>query len=125
MGGQQKERSGRTDARKTSEPHSGRSESERPAPDGSGGAKSPGRVVFDSRGNPIWEWENADDGTSLLLKRLENDALELEPTRPVRTPAKAGGGKPAKGSVNLGRTSPSQEGPSEDEAGGFDPYNRS
>jgi hypothetical protein len=47
-------------------------------------AKPPGRVEFDSRGNSVWRWEAGEgDSTSILLKSLENDALQLEPTRPV------------------------------------------
>lgn len=51
----------------------------------------PGRVTVDQRGHSVWQWEGMDtDSTSLLLKRLENDALELEPTRSVPTPGGTG-----------------------------------
>lgn len=47
---------------------------------------APRRIVFDRRGNPVWEWSAEEgDSTSVLLRKLDNDALALEPTR--RTPA--------------------------------------
>jgi hypothetical protein len=59
-----------------------------------------GHVVIDSRGRNVWQWKDAEvDSTSLVLKRLENDALELEPTRkvPIQKPpaegAERGGGR--------------------------------
>src|SRR4029079_9975634 len=43
-----------------------------------------GRVEFDSRGNSVWRWaRDVLDSTSILLKRLENKDLALEPTQTV------------------------------------------
>ena len=43
-----------------------------------------GRVEFDSRGNSVWRWaRDVLDSTSILLKRLENKDLSLEPTQKV------------------------------------------
>jgi hypothetical protein len=107
-----------------------------------------GHVVVDSRGRNVWQWKDAEvDSTSLVLKRLENDALELEPTRKVpvqkpptehaervasrpeqasrRRPTKAGRDparypeRPARVRLSVGEPSGSDVG------GGFDPYNRS
>jgi len=48
------------------------------------GEQPAGRVEFDSRGNSVWRWaRDALDSTSILLKRLENKDLALEPTRKV------------------------------------------
>jgi|SRR5690606_17660516 len=80
-----------------------------------------GRVEFDSRGNSVWRWKRQDgekDSTSVLLKRLENTELSLEPTRSLRI---------AKGKAGPGRDRAAEgRGPAlEDErtGGGFDPYN--
>jgi hypothetical protein len=44
-----------------------------------------GGVVIDSRGRNVWQWKDEQlDSTSIVLKRLENDALQLEPTRRVK-----------------------------------------
>lgn len=47
-----------------------------------------GRVKFDSRGNPIWEWQTAPgvfetDVTTQRLKKLEAPELSLAATQPV------------------------------------------
>ena len=43
-----------------------------------------GHVVVDSRGRNVWQWDDEQlDSTSILLKRLDNDALAIEPTRRV------------------------------------------
>src|SRR5215471_2543210 len=43
-----------------------------------------GRVEFDSRGNSVWRWaRDVLDSTSILLKRLENKDLAIEPTQKV------------------------------------------
>jgi len=48
------------------------------------GEQPAGRVEFDNRGNSVWRWaRDALDSTSILLKRLENKDLALEPTRKV------------------------------------------
>ena len=80
---------------------------------------APGRIVFDRRGNPVWEWSSEEgDSTSVLLRKLDNDALALEPTR--RTPA-LGKGKAA------GKAAPGDKGLelAGDDGGGFNPYDRS
>lgn len=85
---------------------------------------SPGRVVFDSRGNPIWEWNTAaGDSTSILLKQLENDELALEPTRRFQSIGERArrAPKPQK-PVEKGE---SIELEPEVSGKGFDPYNRS
>jgi type II secretory pathway component PulC len=44
-----------------------------------------GGVVVDNRGRNVWQWKDEQlDSTSIVLKRLENDALQLEPTRRVK-----------------------------------------
>jgi len=79
-----------------------------------------GRVEFDSRGNSVWRWaRDVIDSTSILLKRLENKDLAIEPTRKVPVlgdkAQKKGGAKGAK----LSLTDPDGR----DTSGGFDPYN--
>jgi hypothetical protein len=104
-------------------------------------SKPVGRVVIDSRGRNVWQWNDDQlDSTSILLKRLENSELSLEPTRQLRglKDAAAAG---AKDSGSRARTRASRDGKSRDETnrselrieqtfkvklgGGFDPYNRS
>jgi hypothetical protein len=42
----------------------------------------PGRIEVDSRGRNVWRWaRDVLDSTSILLKRLENKDLALEPTQ--------------------------------------------
>lgn len=91
-------------------------------------ADAAGRVVVDSRGRNIWQWKDAEvDSTSILLKRLENDALQLEPTLNVPIPKKlaktASSGKASqsggKSALRVSETINYKVG------GGFDPYNRS
>lgn len=94
-----------------------------------------GRVEFDSRGNSVWRWARGVlDSTSVLLKRLENKDLALEPTRKV--PVMKGNDAVRKhagpGAVR-GRAAAEPEQPSRrhpalpptrrDRGGGFDPYN--
>src|SRR5215471_20253953 len=85
-----------------------------------------GRVEFDSRGNSVWRWaRDVLDSTSILLKRLENKDLAIEPTRKVPV---LGSKKPSKrGST----TDPTKRNPlsiaddesGRDQGGGFNPYN--
>jgi hypothetical protein len=95
-----------------------------PAGEKAADEKSAGRVVFDSRGNSVWRWENEqDESTSILLKRLENDDLALEPTRPVPILGKRNvDGKPSKKGHEADRKLAIQD---KQQGGGFDPYNRS
>ena len=111
---------------------------------------SDGGVVVDNRGRNVWQWKDEQlDSTSIVLKRLENDALQLEPTRKVKKLAekdaqrsadperKAGPRKPGDAS-RLGDTRTKGAKAERDEpglslstdieydaGGGFDPYNRS
>jgi hypothetical protein len=90
-----------------------------------------GRVGVDTRGRNIWPWKDSQiDSTSILLKRLENDALQLEPTRSVPSPKKiakaargsersCGGRHGQKADLSISETINYKLG------GGFDPYNRS
>jgi len=95
-----------------------------------------GKVEHDARGKAVWRWAaDVIESTSVLLKRLENRALALEPTQkvPVLDGADRAGRHP-------GRRSGKDEDPSAedlsvqhpatprgkgrgDKGGGFDPYN--
>lgn len=99
-------------------------EADQPTGEKAADEKSAGRVVFDSRGNSVWRWENEqDESTSILLKRLENDDLALEPTRPVPILGKRNAdAKPSKQGHEADRKSAIQD---KQQGGGFDPYNRS
>jgi hypothetical protein len=105
----------------------------------------PGRVVVDSRGRNVWQWaRDAIDSTSILLKRLENKDLAIEPTQKVPVmrgadpqaatktpPAKPAaptkpGVKPAEGRAaqkSAGHAGPTRGPKRSDTGGGFDPYN--
>jgi hypothetical protein len=84
-------------------------------PDPTGVQHAAGRVEFDSRGNSVWKWaKDVIDSTSILLKRLENKDLAIEPTQKV--PVMGGKADKRAGKRTeldlAGRT-----------GGGFDPYN--
>ncbi len=119
---------------------------ETPAPEATPLEESrPGRVVVDNRGRNVWQWaRNAIDSTSILLKRLENKDLALEPTQKVpvmrgadpqaaaKTPAakrtaptKPGAKTAAGPGIQKGaRQADPTRGPKRsDTGGGFDPYN--
>ena len=71
--------------------------------------KESGRVAFDARGNPVWEWRTGDgqfarDASTSLVRKLEAPQLSLEATAIAR---KRDG------------SSPQAAAPS---CGGFDPY---
>lgn len=88
--------------------------------------EAPGRVEFDSRGKAIWRWaRDVLDSTSILLKRLENKDLALEPTRKVPVMSSAQGKAAGKSEVRgQTRVELSISGPASRESGsGFDPYN--
>jgi hypothetical protein len=92
-------------------------EKDRDAPDATGVQPAAGRVEFDSRGNSVWRWaKDVIDSTSILLKRLDNKDLSLEPTQKVPVIGKADkrGGRGAE----LGVAGANGEG-----GRGFDPYN--
>jgi hypothetical protein len=93
-----------------------------------------GKVEHDARGKAVWRWA-ADvlESTSVLLKRLENRALSLEPTQKVpvirdadRAGAKQTGRRGAKDDPDedLSLQHPAaSRGKGRDNGGGFDPYN--
>ena len=97
-----------------------------------------GKVEFDSRGNSVWRWaRDVIESTSVLLKRLENKDLALEPTQKV--PVMRGADVAQKGVKPKGASAGSTDGkakattaarhpaarPAErkETGGGFDPYN--
>jgi hypothetical protein len=104
-----------------------------------------GRVVVDSRGRNVWQWaRDAIDSTSILLKRLENKDLAIEPTQKVpvmrgadpqaatkapaakQTAPPKPGAKPAddRAAQKGARHGDPTRGPKRsDTGGGFDPYN--
>ena len=112
----------------------GRAPNERAPDDGSQTVQEPaGKVEIDSHGNRVWRWaREVLDNTSVLLKRLENKDLALEPTQKV--PVMRGGDK-----AGQKQSSPRGAAPRADENdkprhpaarrdradsdGGFDPYN--
>ena len=96
---------------------------ERPAPEPAG------RVEFDSRGNSVWRWaRDMIESTSVLLKRLENKDLTLEPTQ--RVPV-MGGATPNVKKTSASKATeskpaaphPAKKPDRRDGGGGFDPYN--
>jgi hypothetical protein len=104
------------------------------------GEEPAGRVEFDSRGNSVWRWaRDALDSTSILLKRLENNDLALEPTRKVPIMGgdpKAGKAPKADKTAKADKTDKAdkksrskdrglsvEHDGRDDRAGGFDPYN--
>jgi hypothetical protein len=89
-----------------------------------------GAVVIDGRGRNVWQWKDEQlDSTSVVLKRLENEALELEPTRkvPIGKPkdeAKDGGKNAGKRDARRGAARGTVAATFDvDSGGGFDPYN--
>jgi hypothetical protein len=78
-----------------------------------------GRVEQDGRGNNVWRWaKDVIDSTSVLLKRLDNKDLALEPTQKVPVMGKADKRAGKKNELRV----TDQNG--RDSGGGFDPYNR-
>lgn len=90
-----------------------------------------GHVAVDSRGRNVWQWNDSQlDSTTIMLKRLENDELELEPTRRVRAqsgqdPSDADASERKRRRRSIGGEPTLDETFSVDMGGGFDPYNRS
>jgi hypothetical protein len=85
-----------------------------------------GGMEVDGKGNRVWRWaREVLDSTSVLLKRLENKDLALDPTAKVpvmrgpkdaKTPAQDK--KKARAPLSI-----SPEPGGRDSVGGFDPYN--
>jgi len=112
---------------------------EPPAPAPEPTSESPGKVVVDARGRNVWQWaKDVLDSTSVLLKRLENKDLALEPTRKVpilagEKPEKSGNSKDkprdSKAMAVEDEDEPGARHPAlqrerrRDRGGGFDPYN--
>jgi hypothetical protein len=103
-------------------------------------AEPVGRVEVDARGRNIWRWaRDVIDSTSVLLKRLDNKDLALEPTQRVpvvRADPASKHGAAAKGAPTATGKKSAHEAVTSDEAakhpalqrqrrgdGGFDPYN--
>jgi hypothetical protein len=84
-----------------------------------------GKVEIDSRGRSVWRWAcEVLESTSVLLKRLENRDLALEPTQKVPIQRSPAGRLP--GAKAQGRSAPKLSLTDErgrDDGGGFDPYN--
>lgn len=92
-----------------------------------------GKVEFDSRGNSVWRWaKDVLESTSVLLKRLDNKDLALEPTQKVpvvrgaeQRPQK--GAKPQavpeKSPADSKAAHPAMQRERRRDGGGFDPYN--
>jgi hypothetical protein len=91
-----------------------------------------GRIEVDRQGNRVWRWaRDVLDSTSILLKRLENQDLALEPTqkvpvvpatKPAAPRAPKAEAKPAKRKERIELSVAAEPG-SRDGVGGFDPYN--
>jgi hypothetical protein len=100
-------------------------------------SESPGKVVVDARGRNVWRWaKDVLDSTSVLLKRLENKDLALEPTRKVpvisEQDAKLNAAKPGNSKAKAAKEADAksaarhpalQRTRPRDGGGGFDPYN--
>ena len=95
-----------------------------------------GRVEVDARGRNVWRWaRDVIDSTSVLLKRLDNKNLALEPTQKVpvvRNAESAPKGKVARGGKAADEPDASSKKPQHpalqrerrrESGGGFDPYN--
>jgi len=93
------------------------------------GQEPAGRVEFDSRGNSVWRWaKDVLDSTSILLKRLENKDLAIEPTQTVPVIPGGKADKANKAQKKTGREKESElsvtaDPGRRDTGGGFDPYN--
>lgn len=92
-----------------------------------------GKVVVDSRGHNVWQWaRDVVESTSVVLKRLENKDLALEPTQKVPVvrdePAKTSKSKPVQKAAAQ-QPAPRHPALSRERSrgsnggGGFDPYN--
>lgn len=111
-----------------------------------GTEKRSGRVAFDARGNPIWEWQletgvYSRDVSTQKLKKLDLGGLSIAETASYPQPigldessqGKAGQGKPAQSNSNQRKPDqgkpdwdkPGQDKPAPLLGGGFNPYDHS
>ena len=93
-----------------------------------------GKVEIDSHGNRVWRWaKEVLESTSVLLKRLDNKDLELEPTQKVpvmggadrtrqKQPPSSRSAAPRSGESDKSRH-PAARPERRGDDGGFDPYN--
>jgi len=84
--------------------------------------KQSGRVTFDAKGNPVWEWQTStgvfeQDVSTQRLKKLEAPELSLAATQPIPTLGGKSSGKTTGG--NPGK--PASSGKSKEDTG-FNPY---
>jgi hypothetical protein len=80
-----------------------------------------GRVEVDAAGNRVWRWSSdSGDSTSILIKKLDNTSLSLEPTGkvPVVGQNRARAAEPKRKALSLAVGDGER-----DSGGGFDPYN--
>jgi hypothetical protein len=105
-----------------------RSDSSRDKPTVTTDHGSAGRLEVDAAGNKVWRWaSDSSESTSILIKKLDNTNLSLEPTLKVpvvgggatnaptrNAPAPSANPKPRPLSVTTDKR---------DRDGGFDPYN--
>jgi hypothetical protein len=84
---------------------------------------SAGRVEVDAAGNRVWRWtSDSSDSTSILIKKLDNTSLSLEPT--LKVPVVGGGATNTTTRSAASRLKPLTVATDErNRGGGFDPYN--
>jgi hypothetical protein len=95
---------------------------------GSTGNGPAGRVTVDSRGRNVWQWNDGQtDSTTIMLARLENHSLAIEPTLSLRQPKLDPAGRETPGRGDSGRFDAQdlaiEPTISVKIGGGFDPYN--
>jgi hypothetical protein len=84
---------------------------------------SAGRVEVDAAGNRVWRWaSDSSDSTSILIKKLDNSSLSLEPT--IKVPVAGGGAtKAPTPAAAPKRKQLTVAADKRDRDSGFDPYN--
>lgn len=85
-----------------------------------------GKVVTDTAGSR-WEWDSAQhDETGRLLRKLQNDELEIEQTDLMPNPVRARGARAPRANAGQHRAQrPLKKSGARDAGGGFDPYDSS